>query len=274
MNIFNYFDYRLFLKDFYEEKKKENSFFSYRYMGSKIGIDAGYLVKVLQGKYHIAESSIKKIAEFLKLNDKETEYFATMVNFAKAKSERQTKIYFEKLLSLKNIKSVPLEEYQYEFYKKWYYTAIRSLIGWYDFDGDYKKLGQKLSPPISAKEAKEAVKLLEKLDLIRKSSNGKYELTNNVITTGKEWKSIAVKEFQLQTIELAKESLERHPKDIRDISTVTVSVCFNDIPEIKERIAELRNSILSLASESQNPDCVYQLNIQLVPLTNIQRNKP
>jgi uncharacterized protein (TIGR02147 family) len=274
MNIFDYLDYRLYLKEFYEDRKKANSFFSYRYMGAKVGMDPGYLVKVIQGKYHIAESSVAKFTALCKLDEKESAYFSAMVSFAKAKSETQTKLNFEKLLSLKNVKSARLEAHQYEFYKQWHYSAVRALLGWYNFSGNYRDLGRKLSPAISAKEAKQAVRLLEKLDLIRKNKNGRYELTNTVITTGKDWKSIAVREFQLQTMDRARESLTRHEKELRDISTVTISVAFSEIEEIKARIGELRSSILNLASENPNPDSVYQLNIQLVPLTTIIRNKP
>ncbi len=48
LSIFDYLDYRIFLKDFYEKKKNENSFYSYRYMGNKVGVDPGNIVKIFQ----------------------------------------------------------------------------------------------------------------------------------------------------------------------------------------------------------------------------------
>jgi uncharacterized protein (TIGR02147 family) len=274
MNIFDYLDYRLFLKEFYEERKKTKSFFSYRYMGNKVGMDPGYLVRVMQGRLHIAEASIDKFCALCKLNEKEAAYFSAMVNFAKAKSERQIKLYFEKLLSLKDVKARRIEESQYEFYQKWYYSAVRALIGFCGFRGNYKELAERLSPPISAWDAKKAVRLLERLKLVKKNARGVYEITDTTITTGKEWRSIAVREFQGQTIDLARESLERHAKEIRDISTVTVAVASDDLPEIRERISEFRNSILGLAAENPSPNCVYQLNIQLIPLSKVERIAP
>jgi uncharacterized protein (TIGR02147 family) len=273
MNVFEYLDYRLFLKEFYEERKKENSFFSYRFIGQKVGMDPGYLVKVLQGRYHIAEASIEKFASLCKLNEKEGAYFSALVSFGKAKSERQIKVYFEKLLSLKNVKARHIEASQYEFYQKWCYSAVRALVGFCGFRGDYKELAERLSPPISVWDAKKAIGLLERLNLIRKD-RGTYTLTDAVITTGKEWKSIAVREFQRQTIDLARESLDRHAKEIRDISTVTIAIASNDLAEIKERIQEFRNTILGVAADNQNPDCVYQLNVQLIPLTKVERKAP
>lgn len=273
MIVFDYFDYRKFLRDFYDEHKKENPFFSYRYMGRRVDLDPGYLVKVLQGKCHIAQETITKIAVLCKLSEKEAEYFETLVYFGKAKSEKQIKLYFEKLISFKGVKTKTIAPYQYEYYQKWYHSAIRSLIGFYEFNEDYKVLAQKLSPSISVKEAKDSVKLLEKLNFIIKDENGIYRLTDTLITTGDEWRSIAVRQFQRQTIQLALESLERHEKEQRDISTVTIAVSQRDLEEIKDRIKQFRASIMELAEQCADPDTVYQLNVQLVPLTGVTGKK-
>ena len=68
---------------------------------------------------------------------------------------------------------------------------------------------------------------------------------------------------------MAGESLERHVKELRDISTVTVAVNHNDLEEIKERAREFRQSILQLNTEEKELDVVYQVNLQVVPLTEI-----
>ena len=271
MNIYDYFDYHKYLKDYYEYRKKDNPFFSYRYIARRVALDPGYLVKVLQGKHNIAQRTIEKFITLCKLDKKEAEYFESMVHFAKAKSDKQVKLYFEKLLSFKKVKFKKIEPYQYEFYQKWYYSAIRSLLDYYPFTGNYRELASQLSPSISVKEAKEAVKLLERLNLIVKNKEGRYTLTDTIITTGDEWRSIAIRQFQKETMQLAEESLERHHKDIRDISTVTVAISRDDLEEIKERTREFRASILKLAEESPEPDSVYQLNIQLIPLTEVKK---
>lgn len=273
MNIYEYFDYRKYLKDYYEFRKKDHPFFSYRYIARRVNLDPGYLVKVLQGKYNIAQRTIEKFIILCKLDGKEAEYFETMVHFAKAKSEKQIKLYFEKLLAFKKVKFKRIEPYQYEFYQKWYYSAMRSLLDFYKFTGDYRALASQLSPPITVKEAKNAVKLLEKLAIIKKNKDGGYSLTNTIITTGDAWRSIAIRQFQKDTIQLAKESLERHQKDIRDISTVTMAIALDDLEDVRDLAQEFRASVLKLAEESQKPNSVYQLNIQLIPLTEIKKKE-
>jgi uncharacterized protein (TIGR02147 family) len=267
--IFEYLDYRDFLKDFYEEKKARHSFFSYRMFGMKIGVDPSYLAKVLIKTRNISSGSVAAIAAFCGLKEREAEYFETLVHFVKAKSPRESKLLFEKLLSLQNVSAKTLLEYQYEFYRKWHHSAIRSLLEFYDFRGNYGALGQHLSPPISAKEAKESIRLLEKLKLIEKDASGRYRMTDAAITTGPQWKSLAVGAFQEETIRLSAESIGRHPKNHRDISTVTMNINERDFEEIREKISEFRSSIIKYVNEQQAPDRVYQLNIQLFPLSKI-----
>jgi uncharacterized protein (TIGR02147 family) len=272
-SVFEYLDYRDFLKDFYEEKKSQRSFFSYRMFGAKIGIDPSYLAKVIIKNRNVSNSTIGAIAVFCGFKEREADYFETLVHFVKAKSLKESKLLFEKLLSLKNASAKTLLEYQYALYQKWHHSAIRSLMEFYDFRGDYKALGEQLSPPISAKEAKESIRLLEKLMLIKKDASGRYRMADTAITTGPQWSSLAIAAFQEETIRLSAGALTRHPKKHRDISTVTMNINEENFEEIREKINEFRSSIIKYVHEQQSADRVVQLNIQLFPLSKMEREK-
>jgi uncharacterized protein (TIGR02147 family) len=272
-SIFEYLDYRDFLKDYYEEKKSQRSFFSYRMFGAKTGIDPSYLAKVLIKSRNISNGAIAAISAFCGLKEQEAEYFETLVHFVKAKSPRESKLLFEKLLSLQNVSAKTIVESQYEFYQKWYNTAIRSLLEFYNFRGDFRGLGQQLSPPISTRETKDSIRLLEKLGLIQKDTNGRYRMTDTAITTGPQWRSLAINSFQEEAIRLSAESINRHPKSCRDISTVTMNINEKNFEELREKIQEFRNSIIKYVSEQQAPDRVVQLNIQLFPLSKTEASQ-
>ncbi len=263
----NYLDYRVFLKDYYEARKKSDSYFSYRYMARKLELDAGYIVKLLQEKVHIAEKSIPAICKLCKLSSRDSKYFETLVAFNKSKQQEQSRLLFEKLLSFKEVGAKTLRREQYEYYQKWYYTAIRAYIGCGTFTGDFVGLAKALSPAITVKQAEKAVMLLIRLGLVKKTKNS-FNVTERFITTGKHWHSLAVRTFQEEVIELARQSLQRHDKALRDISTVTVSIAPDDLPEIRDRIRDFRSSILKLAGDTEAADRVYQLNVQFFPLTS------
>lgn len=268
-SIFDYLDYHEFLRDYYLEKKQENSFFSYRFMGMKLDLDPGFVAKVLQGKMQLALKSIPAMVSFCKLHPREADYFDAMVKFGRSKNEKDVHLYFEQMSTLRGVEARRIEQKQYQFYTKWYYTAVRSLLGYYRFHGDHAALARKLSPPISVEEAEDAVELLLDLGLVSVDEDGAYRLSDRMITTGEAWRSEAIKSFQKETLVLAREALDRHPKELRDISTITVAVSHRDLEEIRARAKEFRQSILQMKTGNETQDVVYQINIQVLPLTEI-----
>jgi uncharacterized protein (TIGR02147 family) len=266
-SVKKYWDYRDYLKDFYSEKKKESSWYSLRHMGGKVSVDPSHLVKIFQRQRHIGNSLIDIFIKYCNLTGSEAEYFANLVQFNKAKSDRDCRLFYEKLLTLRGSGARTLEKSQYEFYTKWYHSAILTLLDFYPFDGDYAALAAKLSPGITAAQAKRSIALLSRLDLIRKSSDGTYCLTDKIITTGDHGPSVAVKAFQEETMRLAIDALHRYPPKKRNISTVTITISEKNVDRIDKTIGQFRESLLRLAKDEQSPDKVYQLNVQLYPLT-------
>jgi uncharacterized protein (TIGR02147 family) len=268
-NIYAFFDYQQFLRIYYEEKKKQIPSFSFRNFGDKTGLDAGFLVKVLQGKIHLSLKSLDKITEYFRFDRKENEYFETLVRYGRAVSEVEIKVYFEKLLSLKDVDTCTILSFQYELYHKWYYSAIRELLRFYDFKDDFSALAAKLSPSISAKEAKKSVQLLERLDLIRKDDTGYFRQTSKFVPSIEKWKSATIHSFQKEAMLLAPESLDRQAKNVSDISTITISISRKDFNRIRERINDFKQSLLSMTNENE-ADCEYLINIQAIPLSQIK----
>jgi len=266
-SIYDYLDYQAFLRDYIDVRKRDNSWFSYRYFAAKTNMDHSNLIKVLLGKRHISKENALSIAEFLKLNTKEKDYFTTLVEFNKSRNEAKSKHLLEKLFTIKDVNPKKLDPHQYDYYREWYHTAIYSLLDYYEFRGDYKELAAELNPPITVKEAKESIALLEKLQLIHKEPDGRYVQSQKMITSGQNWLSIAIQNFQEETIKLALRSLTHHSRNIRDISTLTMTLTKSDIEAIKEITEQYRKSIIKVISESGPGDTVYQLNIQLFPMT-------
>ena len=267
ISVYDYLDYRVFLRDFYVQQKKTETFFSYRYVGNKVGMDSSFLIKVLQGHLHISNDRIEKFNKICGFNEKESAYFEALVHFNKAKSEKESKLYFERMLSINKAKSDKLGEIQYEFFQKWYYTAIWSLLDGAPFSGNPKDLAAQLTPPITLKEAKQSLKLLLDLKLIEQDAQGTYHALGLNLTTGKEWRSVAITQYQREMIRMAEESLERFRKEERDISTLTLNIPESAVSEIRDLASEFRESVKQLVNSYSNTDRVYQMNLQLFPLT-------
>jgi uncharacterized protein (TIGR02147 family) len=272
-SIFDYLDYREFLKDHYEANKARNPFHSFRFISSKTGLDSSFYVKVLQKQMHLSLKSLPCLINFLNLNKKESEYFTLLVRFNRADKKEEMKRCFENIIEFRNLRTNTLDAKKYEYFSKWYYVVIRELLNFTEFDGNYKALAMKLNPPISESEAKKAIDLLCKLGLIRKNNEGFHELTEQFVTTGESWNSIAVENFQREMLHLAEDSINNIQKNNRETSTITVSISWECFKAMKERLREVRKELLEMAKIEREPDGVFQINFQIFPLTSSNRGK-
>jgi len=268
-DIFQFLDYREFLSSYYAFRKEESDHFSLRSFGRMIDIDASYLAKIMNGLRHIAPRSVQTVAEYLKLDTQQYDYFEMLVQFNKSRTEKQQRELFQKLLVLRKQFSKNIEEYQFSFYQKWYNVALRNLLEFYHFhkDDPIQELAQQFTPPITTKQAQESLDLLVKLDLIRLDLANRYILTDTAITTGESWSSLAVNDFQRETIRLCSDAITNYPREERDVSTVTMNITETEFAMVRNMIKELRSSVIGLANSVETPDRVYQLNIQMIPLS-------
>jgi uncharacterized protein (TIGR02147 family) len=236
-------------------------------------MDSSYVIKVLQKGLHISSKKIDAFIKLLDLDEPASKYFETLVHFGRAKSVSQQKLYFERLFSLSSIKAQRLELHQYEFFQKWYYSAVWTIINCVPFDGDFHALAEICMPAITVWEAKRAVRLLEKLELIKKNEDGKHYTTGQNLSTGWKWLSQIIEDNQREMIRLAGESIGRFDKDARDISTITLGIDEKVMPEIREHIRQFRMSLIKLVNSYAGTGRVYQLNVQLFPLSaDLEKN--
>lgn len=100
-DLFNYLDYRHFLRDWLTAAKKHYGF-SYRVFSRRAGLKSPSLYKmVMDGERDLIEGSLHKFLEGLSLSAKEKEYFATLVLFNQARTEEHKQRYLGKVRALR-----------------------------------------------------------------------------------------------------------------------------------------------------------------------------
>jgi len=270
---YEYLDYRDYLAELYRVRKDAKPWYSFKAFGDKAGMDSSLLAKVISKARHIADDSIPHFAQACGLEGRPADYFLAMVHFTKAKEDAEAKEWFERMLSLRISQSRRVDGDGYAFYQKWYHTAIRAALDYYTFDGsDPASFGCHLLPAISGEEVVESVGLLESLGLIARDAQGAYRPTELGITSGSGWKSVAVHTFQSETLRLALAGLDRIPKSLRNYSTLTMNLSAEDYEEVKDRIKEFRQQLIKFIHSRAQGDRVYQMNVQLLPLTECRRD--
>jgi uncharacterized protein (TIGR02147 family) len=267
--VYEYTDYREFLKDAFKYLKEENKSFSYRFFSRVAGFKSPSVLKqVMDGQMKLAPSSIEKFAKAFKLNKEESAFFRHLVLFNQARTidERQTQL--KAMLSSRSYKKLhPLSQLQFNYYQHWYHVSIRELVGLDGFQEDPNWIATHISPQITPQEAKKGLENLVELGLIRRNPDGKLEQADANVTTGDEVVSKALANYHREMIKKGAESIEHFPGTIRDISAVTIAVNAESIKTIKEKVQKFRKEILEYASQNANPNVIYQVNFQIFPVT-------
>ncbi|MBN1308628.1 MAG: TIGR02147 family protein [Chitinispirillaceae bacterium] len=267
-SIYNYINYRDYLRDFFVEQKQFQKQLNHRAVLKKMGISStGFLSNVIRGKKNFNEEMSKKLGKIINLATRERRYLNDMVAYTHAKSIEAKKKYLDRLLAMRKTGLAHISDDQFSIFSRWYYVYIRDLLCFFDFKGDYQALAGLLDPPIKPEEAEAAIRDLERLGFITKDNNGCYRPVDRLITTGDEVHSVQLANFQLATMDMAKRSLERHPAEKRDISFVSLTLSAESFSQVKSEVQAFRKRLLLMAKDERKPDRVYQCNIQLFPVT-------
>lgn len=267
IDVLDYLEYREYLKDWFVESKKDNPFTSYRYLGQKTGVDPAWLVRVFQKEGHLNESTLPVFIRLCGMDDRRAEYFKTLYRFNKTKAKQTLSELYYKLMELRSLETRVLSQPELAYFGSWACAALRALIGISKDTSNLDKLAKQLSPTISQDEARNALGILKQLGLVVPDDNNGWNITDQILSTGGEVKSQAVRSFHRRTIELAQESLDRHKPEERDISSTVFTAEEADLPEIRHRIEEFRRALMKFACRSERADRVYALNVALFPLS-------
>ncbi len=93
-SVFDYMDYRSFLRDRFSELKRKNPRFSYRAFNRLAGIKSSAFLKLVsEGKRNLADDGIAKIIRGFRLSETEARHFWLLVRYNQAKNVFEREIY-------------------------------------------------------------------------------------------------------------------------------------------------------------------------------------
>jgi len=277
VNIFEYTDFKAYLQHYYEEKKSKNPHFSYELFTRKAGFNnRGFLFNIIKGNKNLAKAYCYKLSQALGHTKNEADYFENIVAFAQAKTDEDRDHFYQLAMQGKGATVTPalsLRKDQYEYYSQWYYSAVRAFIGLEPFEGNYQELGRRLSPAITASQAKKSIQLLHRLGLIAKGPDGIYCITEKKIRAGEEISQTARNRFHVECTELARNTIMDHCPDTHEISSLTLGISECTFEIIRTEVRQFKERIIQLANNDKRADRVYQCQLLLFPLTRLEPKK-
>jgi uncharacterized protein (TIGR02147 family) len=266
VSIYSYTDYRVFLRDKYEAIRSVTPKFSQRYIARQVAASSsGWFADILKGRMKLAGAHLLEVAALFGLVGQEAEYFEALVSYNQAGSIAEKNHGFKKLLAFKEWQTDLVGREKFEYYSKWYYSAVRELLFFHDFTGDYKALGKRLRPSITATQAKEAVQLLLRLGFVTKGAGLRLRPQEATLRKDPAFKSLYTANYIKANMELGMRALEEMDKAHRHVSTMTLSYSGPGYERALAEVESLRKRLLALTEEDACPDKVYQFNLQFFP---------
>lgn len=252
----------------YAKRRKANPSYSLRAFAKALSIPSGRMSEIFDGKRQLTASMGEKIAQKLALAPEQSNTFLQLIE-GHRKDARVKKVRNSEEKLIRKGASVSYDQLSTDtFYliSDWQHYAILNLVETDDFRPDPAWIANRLA--ISKIEVQTAVDRLERLELL-KISNRKWRRTRGPLTTTHDIPSSALRRSHRQSLEQAIEALEEVPVELRDISSITFPIDMSRIAEAKRMILDFRRG-LSAFLESGAKEEVYNLNIQLIPVTKVR----
>jgi uncharacterized protein (TIGR02147 family) len=274
-SVFEYLDYRAYLRDYFTLAKAQKKQFSFRFFARRAGFSSPNFVQlVMLGKRNLGRAAVDQVAKGLGLTVAEAAFFGDLVALGQAETLAERNRAFARVTANRRFRTARrLDGPLFEYLSQWYYPAVRELAGRADFVEDPAWVAAQLLPRITTAQARAALGTLEKLGLLVRDEGGRLVRGDPTLTTGHEVRSVVVPAYHRQMIERAGAAVDTVPPDQRDVSALTVCIRGSSLAELKERIHRFREEMLDRCDTESEPERVYQLCIQLFPLSQSPAEK-
>jgi uncharacterized protein (TIGR02147 family) len=161
------------------------------------------------------------------------------------------------------------------YHRDWYLPAIRELSLAARFEPDPNWIARTLRPKITAREARNALDLLERLGLLRPDATGRLRATHQRVATVPEPQSAQIAQYHRAMIKRALVAIDDVPRKERSISSVTLCVDGTGLSALKQRIQQIRRELLDEFDAGSSGAQVVQVNFQVFPLSRrLTEEKP
>ena len=276
IKIYEFLDYREYLQEIFAAKKAEKRNFTHRYFAKQAGFGShSYLRMVFKGERNISVAVSHQIARALELNKKETTYFENLVLFNQAKTDDEKDMYFGRLVQLKPKSHIRgLDKDKFEYFTKRYFVTIREMVALPNFKDNSEWIASRLKFPVKPTDVEHAIQVLLRLGLLARDEEGKLVHSNATLKTTTYDESLEIQSYNRNLLNEAKEALLQTSPKLTDIASITIPAPLKSLPQIKEVLQKCREDIASIiCNGTNNYDEVFQINMQLFPLTKTKENK-
>lgn len=274
-----YMDYRKYLADFYAYKreltKKDLRPYNYQMFSAAANIKSPqYLRLIIDGKRNLSDDMVGKFARALNLNKEHSDELKLLVQYTQATDPAERNRFLKDLMERRvnqKIKSGEIDSKTFEKIPGWVTWILYSMADQKGVNFDPHQLKQLLGEKATLEEITESLnKLLEAGELKRDETTGEIKKARPLMENADNIPVALVRKLQAELLYLGMESLFQDDPVEREFGTVTLSLTEKEFEEIKFKLRQMRKQFTkdnSIARAQSAGDRIYQLNIQLFPVT-------
>lgn len=266
-SVFEFYDYRKFMREFYEERKRVSAF-SWREFSRLAGFSSpNYMKVVCDGKSRLSKAGVERVATAMGLVDYEKEYFALLVDYAEALDENRKKTTLARIRELSREYRVKmLDGDSYAYFESWLNPVIRELAPM-NPGAKPLALARMCYPETSATEVRKSLDFMVHAGILEKNDEDVYVQAEKVVSGSSEIMPLAIRSMHRQMAKFASEAVDSIPVSRRHITGVTLAVTQAEYARIVMELENFRQKILNIARGVKTGEQVYRLNLQFFPLT-------
>ncbi len=235
------------LREQYVERKQRNPSYSLRAFARQVDLSSGALSEYLSGRRKLSPKMLNRIVQRLGVSPLEGE---ELIRGA-LEGNGNTDAAFTQL-----------KEDEFQLIADWYHFAVLHLLNTEGATLNPGKLAARLG--LSTVEVKVALERLQRLGLLQ-IKESRFRI-NKRVRTSTNVPSEAIRKFHRQSLEKTLRALDEEPVTRRDITSIIGAINPENLPKAKELILEFRRRLSTFLEHGKKTE-VYQLNIQLIPLT-------
>jgi len=278
-SIFEYDNYRTFLKDYYQFKKSFKNGFTYASFAKSANLgSSNYYKLVMDGTKNLTSVVLIKFAAALELNEEEREYFENLVLFNQARTTVESEHFQMKLGRIRNQKvgalsRKTLQEFEFEYISSWSYHAVMLLTYLDGFIESPKWISHKLYGRVSPEEVSVILARLISMGLLSRGKDGKLKQVHKRLTTTPDMIRQSSSKFYDGLLSRGIESLKLSERESREFNTQLVGFSKSQLPELKKKVRSFMNDLREWALQNEEPEQIYSFVFTGFPLSHAEKDK-
>jgi len=244
----------------YQKRRAKNSRYSLRAFAQQMGLQSATLSAVLKRKRKLPEPQALRLMTDLKLT-RQQKKIVTQSLKTPFKQSSLKEFWERPQLAVEKATAAVISE--------WEYAAVMSLCRVKDFKPEGKWIAERLG--IEHSRGEQVWSTLRCLCLIEVRETGEVAVCWENLRASSPTPSKLLRQAHQQELDLARKKLEAVPMQQRNFSSLTFAMNSKKMTEANDLI---RQFLLQMEAtlERGSADHVYQLGVQLYPLTILESN--